>query len=134
METIVIYYSILGHNEKLATQIAQDSNYDIVEFNPGTILRVFQFFMRKKHLGKKARKFDIQKYDKLIIYGPIWAAKPAPAIIKLLENIKLKEKNVSCVFTYTQDYGDTENLVKEIIDTYGGICTEINFRNIAKKK
>ena len=134
MEPLVIYYSIFGNNEKFATKIAQDSNYDIVEFNPGTKLRVFQFFMRKKRLSKKAKNINIHKYSKLKIFGPIWAAKPAPAIIKLLENIGLKEKIVSCFFTYGQDYGTTENQVKDIIETNGGICAEISFRNIDKEK
>ena len=94
MDTLVIFYSIFGNNEGIATNIAQVNNYDIVEFDPGTIFRVFQFFLRKKHLGKIAKQININNYENLIICGPIWAGKPAPAIIKLLEDIGIQNKNV----------------------------------------
>jgi len=134
MNTIIIYFSILGNNKRIATEIANKNNYDIIEFDPGTMFRVFQLFMRKKRLVKKAKELDIQEYDNLIICGPIWAYKPAPAIIKLLETLELKEKNVSCYFTYTQDYRDTEDLVKEIIESKGGNSEEISFSNVSKKE
>ena len=62
MDTLVVYYSIFGNNEGIATNIAQVNNYDIVEFNPGTIFRVFQFFKRNRSLAKKAQQIDIEKY------------------------------------------------------------------------
>lgn len=130
MDTLVVYYSIFGNNKGIATNIAQVNNYDIVEFNPGTVFRVFQFFVRKKRLAKKARKIDIKNYNNLIICGPIWAGKPAPAIIKLLENIGLQNKKIRCNFTYTQDYSETESQVTDLITKNGGIPDEIVFWNI----
>jgi hypothetical protein len=130
METLVVYYSLFGNNEGIATNIAQVNNYDIVEFNPGSIFRVFQFFKRNKKLGKMAQQIDTAKYNNLIICGPIWAGKPAPAIIKLLENLGIKNKNVRCNFTYTQDYGETEAQIAELIARNGGTCDEVVFWNI----
>lgn len=134
MNTLIIYYSIFGNSKGIATNIAQVNNYDIVEFNPGTIFRVFQFFMRKKRLIKKAKKLEIRNYDSLIVCGPIWAGKPAPAIIKLLENIGIKNKNISCNFTYTQDYGETETQITELISENGGNPQDIIFWDITNKK
>ena len=130
MDTLVVYYSIFGNNEGIATNIAQVNNFDIVEFNPGTFFRVFQFFMRKKRLGKKAKQLKTKNYNNLIVCGPIWAGKPAPAIIKLLENIGIQNKNISCNFTYTQDYGETETQIADLIAKNGGISKEIVFWNI----
>ena len=134
MNTIIIYFSIFGNNKRIAAEIANKNNYEIIEFAPGTMFRVFQLFMRKKRLAKKAKALDIQEYDNLIICGPIWGGKPAPAIIKLLETIELNGKIVSCYFTYGQDYGNTEALVKEIIESKGGNSKEIIFNNISKKE
>ena len=133
MDTLVVYYSIFGNNKGIATNIAQANNYDIVEFNPGTFFRVFQFFMRKKRLAKKAKQIDITNYNNLIICGPIWGAKPAPAIIKLLENIGIKDKNINCNFTYGQDYGETESQISDLITNNGGNSQEIIFWNISNK-
>ena len=130
MDTLVVYYSIFGNNKGIATNIAQVNRFDIVEFNPGTFFRVFQFFMRKKRLAKKAKQIDVENYNNLIICGPIWAGKPAPAIIKLLENVGIEKKNISCNFTYTQDYSDTETLITDLITKNGGNYQEIVFWNI----
>ena len=134
MSTIIIYFSMLGNNKRIASEIANKNNYEIIEFAPGTMFRVFQLFIRKKRLVKKAKELDIQKYDNLIICGPIWANKPAPAIIKLLETLELNGKNVSCYFTYGRKYVNTEDLVKEIIESRGGNSKEIIFNNISKKE
>ncbi|MFW9820878.1 MAG: flavodoxin family protein [Candidatus Thorarchaeota archaeon] len=134
MDTLVVYYSLFGHNMSIAMDIAQENNYDVVEFNPGSILRVFQFFGRNKRLGKKAKQIDFSNYENLIVCGPIWAGKPAPAVIKLLEHIGIQNKNVSCNFTYTQDYGKTEAQITELISKYGGTPEEIVFWNIRENE
>ena len=136
MSKIVLYYSLLGHNRKSAEEIAEKQNCEIKEFAPGNLLRVFQFFSGKKKLAKKAKQLimEIQYHDDLIICGPIWARKPAPAIQKLLENLDLEGKTVSCIFTYTQDYGDTENSVRSMIQEKSGNVKEIIFKMVSESK
>jgi flavodoxin len=136
MSKVVIYYSLLGHNRAIAEEIAEKEKCEIKEFAPGNLLRVFQFFVRKKKLAKKAKKIkmEIENHDDLIICGPIWAGKPAPAIQKLLENLDLKGKTVSCTFTYTQDYGDTENSVRSMIQEKSGNVKEIIFKIVSESK
>ena len=136
MSKIVLYYSILGHNRSIAGEIAEKERCEIREFAPGNLLRVFQFFIGKKKLAKKAKQvnMEIQYHDELIICGPIWARKPAPAMQKLLENLDLKGKTVSCNFTYTQDYGDTEDRVRTMIQEKSGIVKEITFKMVSESK
>ena len=81
-----------------------------------------------------AQKIATEKYNNLIVCGPIWAGKPAPAVIKLLENLGIKNKNISCNFTYTQDYGETEAQIAELITRNGGISDEIVFWNIRSEE
>ena len=133
---VVIYYSLLGHNKAIAEEIAEKERCEIREFAPGNLLRVFQFFIGKKKLAKKAKQvnMEIQYHDELIVCGPIWARKPAPAMQKLLENLDLKEKTVSCNFTYTQDYGDTEERVRTMIQEKSGIVKEITFKIVSENR
>ena len=70
----------------------------------------------------------------MIICGPIWARKPAPAIQKLLENLDLKGKTVSCNFTYTQDYRNTENSVRTRIQEKSGVVKEIIFHIVSESR
>jgi hypothetical protein len=136
MSKIVLYYSLLGHNRTIAEEIAVKEKCEIKEFAPGNLLRVFQFFSGKKKLAKKAKNIntEIENHDDLIICGPIWAGKPAPAIQKLLENLDLKGKTVTCYFTYTQDYGETENSVRSMIQEKAGNVKEITFKIVSELK
>jgi flavodoxin len=133
MKSIVIYYSLLGHNREITEEIAKNSNSEILEFAPGRIWRVFQFFSGGKKLRKKAKQVDISEYDEIIICGPIWAGKPAAAIKNLLEVLDLKGKTVKTYFTFTQDYGETEEAIKSQMKEKGANLTDIQFKNIAKK-
>jgi flavodoxin len=136
MNNLVIFFSLLGHNGELAQEIADREKSDVLEFAPGSIFRVFQFFSGKKKLAKKAKKLNIevQNYQEIAICGPIWGGKPAPAVMILLQNMDMKGKKVSCYYTYTQDYGNTEETTRKIIQTNLGEVKEIKFANISKKR
>jgi flavodoxin len=133
MKSIVIYYTLLGHNRDIAEEIAKNNKSEILEFAPGRIWRVFQFFSGGNKLQKKAKQVDISSYDEIIICGPIWAGKPAAAIKFLLEILDLKGKNVKTYFTFTQDHGETEDAIKSQMKDKGANLTDIQFKNIAKK-
>ena len=40
MKKIVIYYTIFGNNRRIAEEIAENESCDILEFSPGSKLRV----------------------------------------------------------------------------------------------
>ena len=136
MNKLVIFFTLLGHNKEIAQEISEREKSDVLEFAPGNIFRVFQFFSGKKKLAKKAKKlnFDIQNYEEITTCGPIWGGKPAPAVRILLQNMDMKGKRVSCQYTYTQDYGNTEETTRRIIQTNLGEVREIIFTNISKKR
>lgn len=136
MDGIVIYYSLLGNNKRKAEKLAEIKNYEIQEFSPGSIFRVFQFFFGMSKLKKKAQELNskVSKYSNVIICGPIWARKPTPAIISLIKELNLQNKDVEIHFTYTQDYGVTEDSIKKMIDQKSAVLQEITFSNISEKK
>ena len=133
MKSIVIYFSLLGHNKEIAQQIANKEGCDILEFSPGSIWRVFQFFTRHGKLKKKAKQVDVSDYDEVIVCGPIWAGKPAAAIKYLLEALDLKGKTTRTYWSYTQDFGETEEIIKKQMEAKGAILKDIAFKNISKK-
>lgn len=136
MEGIVIYFSIFENNKNIAERLAENKNFELYEFSPGSIMRVFQFFFGKKKLKKRAQELNsiISKYNTIIICGPIWAAKPAPAIDALTEELNLENKNIEFHFTYTQDYGNTKENIEELIEKKLATLEDIIFTNISKKK
>ena len=136
MDKIGIYYTIFGHNKEIAQDMAKKEGYETIEFAPGNVLRVFQFFVGKRRLAKKARTINpqIEKLNEVFIHGPIWAGKPAPAIIKLIENLELKGKNVSFHFTYTQDFSRTEELINQFASSKQFNLKKIDFVQISENK
>jgi hypothetical protein len=77
---------------------------------------------------------QIDAMDYIVMHGPIWGGKPAPAVMKLLENLDFNQKSVSCHFTYTQNYGETEKLVNNLIINKGGMVNIIEFHKISKER
>ena len=134
MNNLTIYYSIFGNNKKIASEIANSDGSELIEFAPGSFFRVFSFFWGKKRLFKKASTIDTESYSQINICGPIWAGKPAPAVMKLLEALNLDGKMVTCHFTYTQDYTDTETIVKDMVKNNGGNLANIEFIKIKEEK
>ncbi|TFF88881.1 MAG: hypothetical protein EU550_00430 [Promethearchaeota archaeon] len=136
MDGLAIYFSLLGHNKEIAEGIANQKDYEIHEFAPGSKLRVFQFFFGKKKLRKNARDLNskIEKYSNLAICGPIWGGKPAPAVKILLEELNLENKNVEFHITYTQNYGEVENSIRDLMSEKSANLKEINFTSISEKK
>jgi len=135
MNSIIIYFTLLGHNRRIAEEIAEKENCDLQEFASGSIFRGFQYLMGKKRLAKKAKKvnLDVANYNEIIICGPIWGGKPAPAIKALLDNLDITGKKVRCYFTYSQDYGNSEDIVKNLIQNNSGEVKEIRFNKISKE-
>ena len=132
MKSLVIYYSLLGHSKNIAERIAREEEYDLLEFAPGSILRCFQFFIGHGKLKKKASKIDISIYNSIIICCPIWAKKPAAAIRILLKTLNLNDKTIKFYFTYTQDYGDTEKYLSDLMNEKGADLRDIQFINISQ--
>ncbi len=123
----------MGNNKKIAVEYAKDKQLEVIEFSPGSKLRVFQFFIGKNKLREKAIGLNekVGKYSEINIFGPIWANKPAPALFALLNYLDLSEKKVRCHFTFTQDYGATEGIVKNIVSASNGILEDVTFTNIS---
>ncbi len=126
----------MGNNKKIAVEYAKENRLDVIEFSPGSKLRVFQLFTSKKKLREKAISFNntMEKYSEIDIFGPIWANKPALAVFALLNNLDLTGKKVRCHFTFTQDYGTTEDIVRNSVSASGGILEDVSFTNISAKE
>lgn len=131
MKHLVLFYSLTGNNHRLAEELAKKKNCDLIEFSPGSLLRVFTFFFGKTGLVKKAKKLDLKDYDTIYLCGPIWAQRPAPALLAVLKNSDLRDKRVNCYFTYTQNYGNTDKMVKELLKSSGAHPGEVKFINIS---
>jgi flavodoxin len=78
MKTIVVYYSSKGSNKYLAEKISKTLGCELEEINPR--LNVFLLFLMNIHLGIRPLKQNINKYEIVILCGPIWMGKFIPPL------------------------------------------------------
>jgi len=92
MKTLVIFYSYTGNSRKIATEYAQKGQYDIQEITdrkrPG-VLGAYTIGCFRA-LGGVAGNinpldYNLDEYERLALFFPIWASSAPPAINALLE-------------------------------------------------
>jgi len=94
MKTLVIFYSYTGHTKALAQAYAAKETADITEIQdvrkPGT-LKAYTVgcfaAMRGKSWPIEPLKTNLSAYDRLILFSPVWASNPPPAVNALLEKL-----------------------------------------------
>ena len=87
MKTLVVYYSHKGSNKFLARKIAKDLNCEIEEILPR--LNSHLFMLMGVNLGNKKLKSSVEKYERIILCGPIWMGK----LIVPLKNFVTKNQS-----------------------------------------
>ena len=111
MKTVVVYYSYTGNTRKLAAKIAKKQGAVLVEVKEKKARTkigayVFGSFaaMRQKKSVIEPIKYDLNKFDKIIIAVPVWAGYPAPALNSIIALLP-SDKNVELVLS--SGSGDT---------------------------
>lgn len=103
MKAIVIYYSLEGHTQIVAKEIARELNCDI-----------FKLKLQKPYPDKGFKKYllggyaamtrktpalesmpEIESYDTIILGMSIWAGKPAPPIRSFITNKNISNKKIA---------------------------------------
>lgn len=105
MKTIIIYYSYTEKTKKLAYKLGSEMDADIFRIGknikPSTI-KAFTLGSIKSLLKINPKIENIRSlllgYEHIIIMGPIWAGKPAPALNSAFEQLP-NNKNVSVYLT-----------------------------------
>lgn len=103
MKAIVIYYSLEGHTQIVAKEIARELNCDIFKLKPQKPYpnKGFKkyFFGGFAAMTRKTPKLEslpeIENYDTIILGTPIWAGKPTPPIRSLITGINIADKKIA---------------------------------------
>ena len=105
MATAILYYSLSGTTKALAEKRAAETGADIFEvceakkrngftaFIPGCCLA-----MGLKSSAIAPLAADLSAYDEIVIMGPIWAGRPAPAVNAII-GLLPAGKSVSLICT-----------------------------------
>jgi len=91
MATAILYYSLTGTTKAFAEKRAEETGADIFEVCEVKKRNGFTAFipgccqsMALKSSAIIAPDVDLNAYDEIVIMGPIWAGKPAPAVNSII--------------------------------------------------
>ena len=104
MKTIVVYYSLEGNTAYAAGRIAMELGADLLRLHtvkeyPTGGLRKFLWGGKSAVMSEtpalKPYYFDVEKYDRVILGFPVWAANMAPPIRTFLRENDLSSKYIA---------------------------------------
>ena len=136
MKTLVLFYSYTGHTKSAAEAYAAEQSADVVEIKeirrpskPGAYLRGCFAALRGKSWPIEPLDID-PAYDRIVLYSPVWAGNPPPAVNAALAQI-LEGKPVSVVMNSASGKSECRERVEAAVKARG--CTLERFEDIKAK-
>lgn len=129
MKSIVVYYSRKGSNKYLAEKISMNLQCEIEAIKPR--INSFFFFLLNIHFGIKPLKIDLNKYDRIILCGPIWMGRFIPPLKSFVKKYQDKINKLvfvtCCGSTYEKKdekfgHGIVFNQVNEMLNGKCELC------------
>ncbi|GAB6393598.1 MAG: flavodoxin [Treponematales bacterium] len=126
MKTAVIYFSLNGNSALTARTLASVLDADVFELRPRpaappaerTIRRLL-WFAGQMTQGRGPRleplDFDPAPYGLIIIGGPVWAGRPAPALDGFLRGTRIQGKRLGLFCTHAGGKGKALETLAEML-------------------
>ena len=124
MKKLVIYYSLTGNTEIVASKLAEQG-YELRRVYEKKKMPKSFFWMilaggfrAGMHLKGKLIDYnsDVSSYDEIVILSPIWNGLTPPAINSVLKLTKLDDKKVS--FIFCSGSGEAPKMIKKLSKTF----------------
>ena len=142
MKTIILYYSRTDKTASVAHTLAKEISADIVEIEdlkkrsgPLNYINASMDAMRENKTTIKPPTVDLSDYGLVYVGTPVWAGKPAPAIITLIDKCNFQGKDVILFATLGGSGGKNTILrMKEKVEVRGGrMITSFLIKTAGKK-
>lgn len=132
MKTLIIYYSESGKTKIVAETLSVKLNGDLIQIEDKKNRKGFKNkmtasldAMRENKTEISPRRVDVSDYDIIYFGTPVWASKPSPAIITIIDRCDLRAKDV-VIFATMNATGAKASLdrMEEKIKARGGRVIE----------
>lgn len=142
MKTIILYYSRTEKTFRVASTLAKEVSADLVEIEdlknrngPLNYINASLDAMRENKTKIRPPTVDLSEYGLIYIGTPVWAGKPVPAIITLIDKCDFQGKDVILFATLGGSGGkSTIDRMREKIEVRGGrMVTSFLIKTAGKK-
>lgn len=130
MKTLIVFYSYSGHTKAKALEYAALESADTVEIKdvhrPGKLKAYTSgcfASMRGKAWPMESLSADLAAFDSLILFSPVWAGNPPPAVNALLEQLP-KGKTMSVKMVSAGGHSSCKERMEAVIKTKGCILDD----------
>lgn len=143
MKTIILYYSRSKKTSEVAETLADELSADIIEIKdlkdrkgPLNYMGASIDAMRENKTKINPSTVDLSNYGLVYVGTPIWAGKPSPAIITLIDKCDFQGKDVILFATLGGSGGrKTIERMREKIEVRGGrMINSFLIKTTGKKK
>ena len=134
MRTLVVYYSYSGNTKRLAKELAAKESADTIEITDVRRPGKFKAYTAGCFAAMKGKAWPIKPLpnfmsdcDRLILFSPVWAGNPPPAVFAALKLLPAGKRVDVKMVSGSGNCGCKERLA-EIIAAEGSILA--SFENI----
>jgi flavodoxin len=131
MNTLIVYYSYSGNSALAAGILREALKAETLELKlvddkerKGLAKYVWGGKMVFSHAKPplKPYKADWERYDRIVIGGPVWAGSPAPAIVTFLDETKIRGKKIVLFCCHKGGKGKALDKLKALLpdNTFAG--------------
>ncbi len=128
MKTLVLYYSRTGKTAETAKTLAIKLGSDLIEVtdsksrnSPLGYISASMDAFRENKTKTSPSSVDLSSYGLIYIGSPVWAGKPSPAIISIIDKCNFQNKDVILFVTFGGSGGKkTIERMREKIEMRGG--------------
>lgn len=128
MKTIIIYYSQSGLTGIVSQVLTHNLKADMVKIHDmksrrglkNKLIAPFDAYRENKTIIEP-QTIDLSNYDLVYIGTPVWASKPTPAILTIIDSIDLRGKDTILFATMSGSGGNsTIDRMEEKVKSRGG--------------
>jgi len=134
MKTLIIFYSYTGHAKALAQALAAKESANIMEIKdtqrPGALKAYTSgcyASIRGKSWAIEPLSENLAAYERLILFSPVWANNPPPAVNAFLEKLP-KNKTVAIKMVSASGRSGCKDRVTDALKTKG--CSLESFEDL----
>ena len=137
MSILIIYYSLTNNTKLVSETLAYNLNADIVRIQDQKPRKGFKNRLTTTLDALRENKTEIypptlnlRNYDTIYIGTPVWAGKPTPSIVTIIDSCDLRGKDVILFATMSKNGGKktVERLEKKVRARGGRVIETFTIR------
>ena len=132
MKTLIVCYSFSGNTKKAASRLADQIGADFVQLRTvGSSVRIFSLIGGMiRACCRRAQEVmpldeHVASYQRIVVAGPVWAGRPAPALQGFIQQYALEGKITCGLLTCDNDGRGAMSFLRKELEAAQSSCANV---------